>query len=116
MNKYRRNSGRLAFLIVCLALAGAEVPCNGPKKTDTDNDGILDVDDNCPEIANADQLDTDGDRQGDACDSDDDNDGILDDGDQSGEGGDNPCEDGQITGCDDNCPPVSYTHLTLPTN
>lgn len=34
--------------------------------------------DNCPAVANADQLNTDGDAQGNACDSDDDNDGVLD--------------------------------------
>ncbi len=45
---------------------------------DDDNDGILDVDDNCPLIGNANQLDTDGDLEGNACDADDDNDGILD--------------------------------------
>ncbi|MDF4203986.1 thrombospondin type 3 repeat-containing protein [Maribacter sp. SA7] len=45
---------------------------------DDDNDGILDVDDNCPLTANADQLDTDNDGEGDVCDTDDDNDGILD--------------------------------------
>ena len=45
---------------------------------DDDNDGILDVDDNCPLFANANQLDTDGDGEGDVCDIDDDNDGILD--------------------------------------
>ncbi len=45
---------------------------------DDDNDGVLDVDDNCPLIGNANQLDTDGDGQGDACDNDDDNDGVLD--------------------------------------
>ncbi len=45
---------------------------------DDDNDGVLDVDDNCPLVGNASQTDTDGDGQGDACDADDDNDGILD--------------------------------------
>jgi len=45
---------------------------------DDDNDGILDVDDNCPLVGNANQTDTDGDGLGDACDTDDDNDGILD--------------------------------------
>ncbi|QBA64920.1 thrombospondin type 3 repeat-containing protein [Muriicola soli] len=45
---------------------------------DDDNDGVLDVDDNCPLVGNADQLDTDGDGEGDACDTDDDNDGIDD--------------------------------------
>ncbi|MGB5428581.1 thrombospondin type 3 repeat-containing protein, partial [Eudoraea sp.] len=45
---------------------------------DDDNDGVLDVNDNCPLIGNADQLDSDGDGEGDACDVDDDNDGVLD--------------------------------------
>ncbi len=62
---------------------------------DADNDGLGDINttkiectqplgyvatggDNCPIAANATQTDTDGDSQGDACDSDDDNDGIAD--------------------------------------
>ena len=35
---------------------------------DTDTDGIPDAADNCPEVANADQADDDGDKVGDACD------------------------------------------------
>ncbi len=45
---------------------------------DADGDGITDENDNCPTIANADQLNTDGDTQGDVCDADDDNDGVND--------------------------------------
>ena len=46
--------------------------------TDTDSDGIFDVDDNCPSTVNADQANSDSDAQGDACDLDDDNDGMSD--------------------------------------
>jgi hypothetical protein len=48
---------------------------------DGDGDGVPDSSDNCPGTANADQADTDGDGQGDACDADDDNDGVPDTGD-----------------------------------
>ncbi|PCJ95295.1 MAG: hypothetical protein COA50_08770 [Flavobacteriaceae bacterium] len=45
---------------------------------DEDEDGIIDMADNCPTIANADQADNDMDGQGDVCDDDDDNDTIPD--------------------------------------
>lgn len=45
---------------------------------DSDSDGVADGSDNCPSTANADQLDTDGDGLGNACDTDDDGDGVLD--------------------------------------
>ena len=45
---------------------------------DTDGDGVADINDNCPAVTNADQLDTDLDNMGDVCDSDDDNDGMSD--------------------------------------
>jgi hypothetical protein len=44
---------------------------------DTDGDGVIDSEDNCIEIANADQRDTNGDFFGNACDPDLDNDGIV---------------------------------------
>ncbi|MFD0760491.1 thrombospondin type 3 repeat-containing protein [Lutibacter aestuarii] len=51
----------------------------GINDTDDDNDGILDVNDNCPTIANPNQEDSDNDGIGDVCDEDADNDGIVDD-------------------------------------
>jgi hypothetical protein len=45
---------------------------------DSDNDGIPDAQDNCPNTPNADQLNNDADGQGDVCDDDDDNDGLTD--------------------------------------
>lgn len=44
-----------------------------------DGDGHQDTRDNCPDIPNSSQLDSDNDGLGDDCDHDDDNDGILDD-------------------------------------
>ena len=45
---------------------------------DRDGDGVFNDEDNCPDDANADQVDTDRDGAGDLCDADDDNDGLLD--------------------------------------
>ena len=36
---------------------------------DTDGDGIIDSEDNCPNVSNSDQLNSDGDSHGDACDN-----------------------------------------------
>jgi len=46
--------------------------------SDTDGDLVGDNSDNCVLTANTDQVNTDGDIDGDACDSDDDDDGVLD--------------------------------------
>ena len=45
---------------------------------DGDGDGIAEVDDTCPGLADPAQTDTDLDGHGDACDADDDNDGVRD--------------------------------------
>ena len=45
---------------------------------DPDGDGIPAAQDNCPDVNNPDQLNFDGDAEGDACDADDDNDGTAD--------------------------------------
>ncbi len=48
-----------------------------PFEPDPDQDKMRTESDNCPSVANADQLDTDKDGQGDACDSDADGDGVV---------------------------------------
>lgn len=48
-----------------------------PMQLDSDNDGVLDYNDNCTVEANASQQDTDGDNYGNACDADFNNDGLV---------------------------------------
>ena len=57
---------------------GAAAILNDDVDPDPDNDGVFDPFDNCPNDANADQANFDGDSLGDACDPDDDNDGVSD--------------------------------------
>lgn len=47
------------------------------KETDSDGDGVPDSRDNCVAVSNKDQLDTDGDGYGNACDADLNNDGFV---------------------------------------
>src|SRR4051794_20484169 len=60
--------------------AGASLGVNirATIESDGDNDGIEDSRDNCPAQVNPNQLNSDGDAEGNICDDDDDNDGDLD--------------------------------------
>ncbi|SDD88280.1 thrombospondin type 3 repeat-containing protein [Riemerella columbipharyngis] len=64
---------------IFLAVNKAEITVKEGEEpvTDKDGDGIEDGKDNCPNIANPDQKDTDNDGIGDICDNDIDGDGIL---------------------------------------
>ena len=73
--KNRCGSGNLGS-----TSAGATRPLGTPCATmnrNSDSDAIPDIDDNCPLIANTNQLDNDHDTIGDVCDADRDNDGVL---------------------------------------
>ena len=62
-------------------LLDVEDNCPGmpnPNQEDRDGDGVGDACDNCPDLPNPDQANNDGDEFGDACDLDDDNDGVPD--------------------------------------
>ena len=76
--------------------------------TDIDGDGVPDAVDNCPLVANADQINTDkANDGGDACDSDDDNDGEddLDDNCQLVANADQANADNDLTDGGDACDP-----------
>ena len=118
---------------------GIDENCNGMADdicppVDTDGDGLADTNDNCPNTSNTNQLDTDGDGQGNVCDEDDDNDGTADTNDCSplnqsihaganeicGNGIDENCNGNYDDVCDmdgdgvpdanDNCPTISITN------
>ena len=82
MNKYASKLITLAF-VACVSLflvacgggsSGSSSPppppppAEDPPPPDTDGDGVIDDEDNCPEDANADQIDSDVNGKGDACD------------------------------------------------
>ena len=88
-------------------------------ETDQDADGVCSAGDNCPDGANSDQLDTDGDGTGDVCDDDDDDDGASDT--LEGRCNSDPLDDADLpadgdadTICDalDNCPSAANADQT----
>jgi hypothetical protein len=73
---------RNAFFAV--GLGNPDIDCNGSEDNpDPDNDSIPFGRDNCPQVFNPKQKDTDADGKGNACDGDKDEDGVLDAGDYS---------------------------------
>lgn len=58
--------------------AGVDVPGDACDLQDQDCDGVPDLEDNCPTVANHKQANFDGDGKGDLCDADDDADGVDD--------------------------------------
>ncbi len=74
-----RNIAEPYANVVRAPLVATVLPLGG-NAADTDGDGVVDSDDNCPSTANANQADADADGIGDACDDDDrDGDGVTDD-------------------------------------
>lgn len=74
-----------------------------PLEQDSDEDGVKDGSDNCPNVFNQNQVDTDSDGQGDACDGDDDNDGISDSIDNCPQSINPDQRDGDLDGIGDAC-------------
>lgn len=72
---------------------------------DEDEDGVADAHDNCVEEANEDQLDTDGDGLGNACDPDLDGDGVLNGADNCEWTPNSAQKDGDGDGVGDACDP-----------
>lgn len=80
MKKYamRNIISILSICLICFFLQSCSNEERPKANTDIDNDTILNSFDNCPSIANVNQLDSDNDGIGNVCDDDDDDDGILD--------------------------------------
>ena len=78
-----------------------------PFDPDDDNDGVLDGNDNCSLVSNADQSDNDADGAGDVCDADDDSDGVPDQTDNCRFSPNPDQADFDLDGVGDTCDPLT---------
>jgi len=69
-----------------------DAPQGNPAPDDDDGDGVLNADDNCPQVANPDQFNEDGDATGDACDPCPQLAAAADDADRDGDGIGDGCD------------------------
>lgn len=102
---------KFTFLIATFLTLIIFISCSKDEEPlpDTDEDGIVDEDDNCPLVSNPDQADSDGDGIGDVCEEDADGDGIPDDEDNCPET-ENPDQlDSDEDGIGDVCDEVPTT-------
>ncbi len=72
------NLNTTATLVGAIGTGAGEVRSLAILQPDSDDDGLRDAVDNCPNAANADQADLDADGAGDPCDPDQDGDGLSD--------------------------------------
>lgn len=98
------------FLIITILSLVIFISCSqeeDPPAIDTDKDGIVDDEDNCPLVSNPDQEDSDNDGIGDVCEEDMDGDGIPDDEDNCPEVANPDQEDSDGDGAGDACDPTT---------
>lgn len=75
---FTKIAGILLILVLLIGGSLYLVKSMSAQIADSDGDGVADGVDNCPKIANPDQVDLDGDGMGDFCDDDRDGDGVGD--------------------------------------
>jgi len=93
----------------CAVADGGIEPDGAPPGVDTDGDGVPDLKDNCPSLANADQADADHDGVGDACQKDGDGDKVPDATDNCPDAKNPDQEDYDADGKGDACTPQDGT-------